>query len=306
MLLTCNQDTLQVLSLASPLTEEARRFMCAIPNLRQLGVFIRGPTLLPPVALPDLRYIYIDWDSGRDWLQGLRGATIGKLRTVILFPNSRSAQIDGFLEEFESVALTTSLPDTLSKLEFRTLQSWTPSYPSLLVFKKMQVLEIQFSCHNGCSSTVDDDTVTSLARAMPRLKILQLGGVPCSALTGVTLRGLVTLARHCPQLSKLRIHFQANRSAEVTSTTEPPSLSEPIPGIPQTNCALTDLEVGETPISEQETLAAGLTLLQIFPEIVNIEYKNPQWKSVVEAVELFKQIGGHIHHASKTYLSPLR
>ena len=75
-----------------------------------------------------------------------------------------SAQIGGFLEQFQNVATTTSLQNTLSSFEFRTSQSWSPNYSSLLVFKQTQVLEIQFSCHNGCSSTADDDTVTNLAR----------------------------------------------------------------------------------------------------------------------------------------------
>ena len=306
MLLACNRDTLQGFSVTCPLTEEARRFLYTLPNLRRLWTVVQGQTSLPPLALPNLDVIYIEWDSGRDWLRGFHGATIGKLKTVIFHLMPRSTQIDGFLEEFQSLALSASLQNTLSSFEFRTLQSWSPNYSSLLVFKQMQVLEIQFSCHNGCSSTVDDDIVINLARAMPGLTILRLGGAPCGTLTGVTLGGLVALALRCLQLSKLCVHFQANKLAEATSRTKPPSLSKPIPGVPQTNCALTDLQVGEIPISKQETLAVGLTLLQIFPKIVDIEYIDPQWESVLETIKLFKRIGGHIHHASKRHLLPLR
>ena len=49
----------------------------------------------------------------------------------------------------------------------------------------------------------------SLARAMPKLELLLLGGKPCQTPTGVTLNGLIGLARRCPRLSKLRVHFQA-------------------------------------------------------------------------------------------------
>jgi len=166
----------------------------------------------------------------------------------------------------------------------------------------MTSLEIEFSCYINCSSNVDDDIVIDLAQAMPKLEILQLGRHPCRAVRGVTFKGLIALALHCPQLSKLRVHFQANRLAEATSITEPPSTPDPTAVIPQTNCALTDLQVGETPISESSVLAVGLTLLQIFPKILNIEYISPQWGSVAEMVKLSKRIGGHIHHASKSHL----
>ena len=306
MLLACNRDTLRTLSVTCPLTEEACRFMYTLPNLRHLVTVVKGPTPLPPVALPDLEAICVEWDSGRDWLQGLRGATIGKLEAAIFIPMSGSAQIGGFLEEFQSVALSTSTQHTLSEFIFCSSQSWSPNYSALFIFKQMMRLEIQFPCNNGCSSTVNDDIIIGLAEAMPNLQILQLGGHPCWVPGGVTFEGLIVLASRCLRLSKLRIHFQANRLAEAMSRTEPPSLSEPTPGVPETNCTLTNLQVGEIPISEQESLAVGLTLLQIFPEIVNIEHINPQWKSVVETVKLFKRIGGHVHHASKAYLSPLR
>ena len=141
---------------------------------------------------------------------------------------------------------------------------------------------------------------------MPELEILQLGKPPCRALTGVTFKGLVVLASLCNRLSKLCVHIQANRLAEATSGTEPPFPSEHAAVIPRTNCALKDLQVGETPIQESETLAVGLTLLQMFPEIRNIEYVNPRsnWKSVVETIKLFKRFGGHIEHVRRTCRTP--
>jgi len=306
MLLACNRDTLQTFSVNCPLTKEARRFLCTLPNLRRLRTVVQGPTSLPPLALPELDMFWIEWNSGRDWLQAFRGATIGKLKTAIFCPVSRSSRISGFLEEFESVALTTSAPNTLSALDLYTSQSWSPNYSSLLVFKQMTKLKIEFSCHNGCSSTVDDDVIINLAQAMPGLEILKLGGQPCRAPSDVTFKGLIALALRCPQLSHLRVHFQASSLAEATSRTEPPPLSEPTPGTPQTNCALKVLEVGETPVAEQETLAVGITLLQLFPKIVSIECFNAQWRSVAETIKLFKRISGNIRHASKKHLPPFR
>jgi len=303
-LLACNRDTLRWFLVDSPLTEDARRTLYKLPKLRVLWAIIQGPMLLPRMVLPNLEVIYVRWDSGCDWLQGFRGATIGKLKSILFYPTSESSQIGNFLRQFESVALTTSVQTSLSEFCFQTSQSWVPNYPSLFAFTQMAKLEIQFSCLTGCSSTVDDDIVINLAQAMPRLEILQLGKQPCRAVRGITFKGLITLALHCPRLSKLRVHFQANKLAEATSTTEPPSIPDPTTVIPQTNCALTYLQVGETPISESSALVVGLTLLQIFPKILNIEHANPRWGSVAETIRIFKRIGGHIHHASKSHLPP--
>ena len=175
MLLACNRDTLQGFYVTCPLTEEARGVLYKLQNLLTLRTVIQGPTSLPPVTLPNLEKLYVEWDSGYNWLRGFRGATIESLEAVNFRPMPGSAPIGGFLEEFQSVALTTPLQHTLSEFSFHTLQSWAPNYSSLLIFKQMTKLEIEFSCRNGCSSTVDDDVIISLAQAMPELEILQLG-----------------------------------------------------------------------------------------------------------------------------------
>ena len=55
---------------------------------------------------------------------------------------------------------------------------------------------------------VDDDIVSNLLRAIPKLKILGLGDDPGRQFTfGVTEKGLLALAHHCPDLYLLRIHF---------------------------------------------------------------------------------------------------
>jgi len=100
---------------------------------------------------------------------------------------------------------------------------------------------------------------------MPKLEILRLGETPCSALTDVTLKGLVALACHCVQLSELRIHLQAGKLVEAATSTEPPRPTENAAVIPRTNCALTNLQVGEAPIRRRVASVVALTLLQVFP-----------------------------------------
>lgn len=299
MLLACNINTLQLLSVDSPLTEDARGIVYRLPRLYSLSVLIQGPISLPPVELPCLETICVEWDTGYDWLEGFRGVKIRKLESITLRPSTGPDQIHGFLEEFQSVALSISAQETLSEFSFYTSESWSPNYSSLFAFKRLVKLEVEFSCHHSCSSTVDDDTVVNLAEAMPGLKVLRLGGPPCRAGGGVAFKGLVALALRCPRLSELCVHLQAHKLADATHRSSPPGSAAILP---RTECALTDLQVGSTRISDQATLAVGLCLLQIFPEIVNIKYSNSLWKKVVDVIRLSRQIGGHIHHASKMRL----
>jgi len=248
------------------------------------------------MELPSLIKIELEYDDGRNWLQGFRGAILGKLVSVTFHALSGSAPIGGFLEEFQSVALASSLQNTLSYFAFRTCQPWHPKYSSLLIFKQLRRLEIDFCCDTACSSNVGDGVIINLAQAMPKLEILQLGKEPCHAITGITLKGLVALACNCPNLSKLCVHLRAWDLAEAVTNQEVPGPCGCTTTVSKTNCALTSLQVGKIPIREQDVFMVALILIQVFPQITNIEYSNHQWRKVPETIRLIKQIGGRIHH----------
>ena len=106
---------------------------------------------------------------------------------------------------------------------------------------------------------------------MPKLRYLKLGDEPCGELgRGVTAKGLVALALHCPDLEYLCIHFQ------VASLSAPPAS----PGIGRNaessgswvGCALTTFEVGKMQVEEESALVVALTLFRIFPQIENINF----------------------------------
>ena len=271
-----NWDTLRYLSVDSPLTEQACEVIFKLPNLYMLSAVIERDTSLPLVVLLNLINLTINEDHDYDWLQGFRGATLGKLAYVTF--NSESESIGDILEAFESIALTTSIPETLSIFRFYTSLPWRPNYRSLLPFTMLKRLTVEFSCEDGCSSTIDDDIITDVARAMPGLKLLRLGD-PCQTPTGVTAKGLTALARYCPHLSTLRIHFQ------VASLVDAP----PIPGVtpggkPIIPCALTELDVGRIPLPEESVLVVTLTLLRIFPSIHSVGCSEKGWREVGDAI----------------------
>ena len=287
MLLASNRGTLRSFHVDSPLTEEAREAIYNLPDLCGLSVVIEKDTLLPPLVFPNVVDLIIEWDHDGDWLRVLHRAELGKLETATF--HSGSEQLGNFLETFQRVALAASAQNTLSEFYFHTSRSWNPNYPSLHPFTQLTSLVIESSCSDGCSSTVDDDVIVDLARTMPKLENLALCDDPCDRIrTGVTAKGLVALAHHCPDLYSLQIHFQ------VASLSTPPAnggiTSNGRPTALRRDCALTGFEAGETPMPEESVLVVAMTLARIFPRINYIHYADENWEKVMDAICLSREI----------------
>ena len=280
-LVTATRGTLRSFRVDCPLTQEATEILYKSPHLCEARTVIDGPILLPPMELPNLTRMDIKFYHRRGWLQGFLGASLRKL--VWLSFRSESDSLSGFLEAFERVALTTSIPTTLSTFMFHTTHSWRPNYRSLLRFTHLTRLDIEFSCTPGCSSTIDDDIVTDLARALRKLEFLSLGGPPCGASTGVTVKGLCALAHYCPHLGYLRIHFQI-------PTFDPPETPILASSKPRESCALTLLDVGHTQVPEESMLVVALILLRIFPDLEDISYSHIGWEKVATAIYGSKEV----------------
>ena len=279
MALVTNRNTLQEFHVDSPLTDEGSKVVYKLPNLFNLSVVIERETSLPSVSLPNLTGITITCGNEDDWPRLFHGATFGKLKSVQFL--LQSEEIGDFLGAFERAAFSSSIQTTLLELHIFTIHSWNPNCSSLLSFTQLVDLDIEFSCNGECSSSVDDDIVISLSQAMPKLTVLRLGYNPCrEPTTGVTTKGLVALALHCPKLSILRVHFQV-ASLSAPHATEPTGL--------RTDCALKELVVGEMPVSEESALVVALTLLWIFPRIERIDFTDKGWEKVEDAIHLSKR-----------------
>jgi len=289
LLLDINQNTLQQLRVDSPLTTEASEVIYKLPNLCDLSVVIKRETPLPPALLPNLTDLTISCDNEGDWPQLFHGATLGKLKSVTFYPQSE--QIGDFLEAFERVALSSSVQNTLSKFSLSASFPGSPNYYSLLPFTQMEDLEIEFSCDDGCSSKVDDDIIIKISQAMPKLRALRLGDVPCRQFTtGVTTKGLMALAHHCRSLACLRIHFQVASLCIPPATPEMGPYADSSPS--WTSCDSLDLMVGEIPVPEESELMVALTLLRIFPRITIIYSDDEGWRKVDDAIYDSGQIVG--------------
>jgi len=283
MLLAANRNTLQKFDVNSPLTEEACEAVYTLPNLCQLSVHIERETSLPSASLPNLTELTIDCEDEGDWPRLFQGATFGKLESVTFHP--RSEEIGDFLGAFERVALSSSMQNTLSRFHVSAPYPWNPNYSSLLPFTQLVNLNIGFSCEDGCASRVDDDMIIDLSRAMPKLQLLKLGYEPCrESTTGVTAKGLLALALHCPNLYYLNIHFQ------VAGLIAPPpagpgiSISDTETTGSWTGCALKCFVAGETEVPEESALVMAFTLLRIFPRIDSINATAQGWEEIEDAI----------------------
>ena len=300
MLLVCNQVSLRFFYVDCPLTEEAREVVYRLPNLSGLWTVIKGDIPLPPVALPDLTTLDLQYGDHLDWLQGFRGASLENLESVSF--RSESERIGDFLGAFESVALTTSAQNTLSSFEFHTSRSWSPNYFSLLSFKQLEILDIMDVCGEDCSSRVNDDVITALAQAMPKLEVLHLGNMPCGyPAVGATVHGLIALASRCPNLSKLRIHFRGDTLVDAATSAGTTFLPIGELVVPRQECALTSLDVGCIRIPLQSVEEITLLLLQIFPRILVIDNCNPEWEIVTRNIEEFRRLGTFVRHIGQPH-----
>ena len=288
MLLASSRNTLRSVYVDSPLTEKACKAIYKHPDLHELSVVVERGASLPSAVLPNLTNLVVKYDHDGDWLPLFRGATLGRLEVVSFY--NRSKRIGDFLEAFERVALAASIQNTLSQFYLYTSGSWNPNYSSLLPFTHLAYLVIEFSCDDGCSSRVDDDTITNLGRAMPKLDTLRLGDSPCHGIpTGATAKGFMVLADHCPDLRTLCVHFQ------VASLSAPPAVGGMIPNAGPTggrrDCGLTDLEVGGISVAEGSVLAVAQTLVRIFPRIERFTGNaDESWEEVMDTIRFSRLI----------------
>jgi len=296
MLLATNRNTLQKFLVDSPLTHEANEVILKLSTLCSLSVVIDRETSLSSMSLPNLTEVEITSDEG-DWPRLFHGATLGRLDFVAFSFSPQSKEIGDFLQAFERVALTSSAQNTLSVFRLSTPPSWNLNFSRLLPFTQLVDLKVESPCKDGCSSKVDDDMIIDISRAMPKLRELTLGDEPCGdSTTGVTAKGLMALALHCPDLRYLCIHFQV--ASLSVSPTSPGVIHNAEPTTPWTSSGLTILKAGEIPVPEESALTVALTLLRIFPRIDTIDFIDGGWEEVEGAIRLSRRIPNYSgkHH----------
>ena len=129
----------------------------------------------------------------------------------------------------------------------RTLPARRPNYRSILRFRQLEQLTVESSCGHDCTSTIADDIVIRLARAMPKLEYVWFGNSPCKTPTGVTAKGFR------PSLIIFRV-FLVFQVPGLDTSEIPQVTSGGGPTIPREDCALACLRAGDTHVPEETTL----------------------------------------------------
>jgi hypothetical protein len=129
-------------------------------------------------------------------------------------------------------------------------------FEPLMKFTNMESISIETECS---IADFDDETLEAMATSWPNLRHLYLTNSWGESFPSrCTLRGLLRLGKHCPNLMTLRIVFQA--SAEVCWNGRP--------GGGVVNEHMEELEVVQSPITDPRAVASFLS--DIFPRLTSI------------------------------------
>ena len=102
--------------------------------------------------------------------------------------------------------------------------------------------------------------------------------------------------------SELRIHFQATTLVEAAdNVTTPPPSDEPV--TPRECCALTELEVGETPLPAGSGSTVARMPLQIFPCIFTVKFTSREWEDVAGIINDFRRFETLVHPIGEVHQS---
>ncbi|KAJ7159371.1 hypothetical protein C8R43DRAFT_882023 [Mycena crocata] len=124
----------------------------------------------------------------------------------------------------------------------------------------------QVCIESGVGFDLDDNTVSDMACAWPRLVLLRLVASAGNVRSRVTLRGLRAFAQHCPRLESLEMVFDASA---VTST-------ESVSGHIASNHNLRTLFTHHCPITAP--LPVSHFLSEMFPRLTSIQTKRTGWE----------------------------
>jgi len=184
-----------------------------LPALRVLEMHIpKVPGPVPWDILPSLEYLNFTLDKPPDVMDLLGNLRKSKLRRFALmcpYPTSKGDRArlvrffdgSGLYNSVHSFSWVPRLYGAPPTWEFVT---------TLSPFASMQALNLSALCGRTCHFNFRHEHVIELSRWMPRLRELYFGGPPCAVgglTTDIGYHTLAALARNCPNLSLLSIHF---------------------------------------------------------------------------------------------------
>ena len=300
LLLKCNPDKLLYFHVDSALSVEAFIHATQLPNLEAFTFRAHTTELgipLPTSTFPSLRSLdVITVNTDSPLLQAIT--------------HIQSTTFTGLRLEFPAATVGTFLPATLATLRPRGLHqtltrlSITPegdfnldgaALRPLLFLNQLTMLEVWLHCSQGqCPYKLSDENLEALVKAMPKLKSLCLGSIPCSHPANTTLKSLVSIAKYCKYLDELVIHTNVETIIagvpQYDNWGEDRTLEALNPTL--VGCPLRNIIFGPCfiPGEQRGAVTFALTLLRLFPSLVRATAfhptpeTDPQWELVDDVI----------------------
>ena len=284
-LLDKSSETIRSVALDGGLSTAFIDRLFQLRNLRSLEIELPSiPISSPEVVLPSLKKLAIRYRDDVPWFHILKKIPNPALRDL------EATFLDDSLTHIQT--LTSSLIHANKKQTLTRLQcSWEKLTPltverlrSVFPLERLTTLNLLPRCIEGrCGVQLEDSIICELAKALPRLKSLKLGGVPCKVFTpNVTIESLAALSTNCVDLDFLQLHFDANKLVSSGSYTDYQSRTF--------TSRLRTLSVGSQPLpsDNKNIILIAFALIRIFPHVEELSHAEGAWKQVKLGIGLLR------------------
>jgi len=240
-----------------PLSDAAINHLLHLPHLHTWHIEGPPPSYSPlslPPVFPPLTEFTLGGDATRGWFSLFERLERSASATQGMAPLSKVK------ESLESLDIE-NLPGSIIDASFTS---------TIQIFWNLVHLGVEGPCHDGrnngqCTFKLNNDNVTDLAVALPRLEYLLLGHPCFEKVCATTVACLLPMSVHCTKLQEVEIHFNTTNIVEDFKNILADPQFQELHSLPK--CTLSCLNVAQTPLTLDEPgfeiVANGI--VDIFP-----------------------------------------
>ena len=262
---------------SSPLVRDILR----LPQLQELVMHVpKVPGPLPSEIIPSLKSLTFSLHDPLDILKLLGNLRETKLLNFVLhcpYPRSRG-EVNALADFFESSGLYDSLRFFVWKPPSDGEAFTWPFATIFQPFANLQALQLDINCHLTCCFRFSHDHVVKISQWMPRLRDLNFGGSPCpygGNNANIGYKTLAVLARNCPNLRLLSIHFDIRTFGPANWQVEP-----------NPNVTLWDVGATVLPGDPETRTIIALAVAKLFPKVTFVGTAPEKWADISEELEM--------------------
>ena len=269
---------LEAIGSVAPLSDDAMAHLIRLPYLRTLH--IEGP---PPPYSASLLTLELPALKGCSFGEGAADGWVSLLK-----------RLEGGVPDAKSTTPLFRMKESLRHLKIQDPDGLVidGSFASLIrTFRNLVQLDVDVYCGDAvkedrCTFLANDDDVTKLTAALPRLVALLLGH-PCSHNTcATTVACLLPISVHCVELERLEIHLNTTDIAgDFRNVLEEPRFQK-LRHFPRS--PLLVLNVFNTPLALEgpDKLVVATGLVDAFPSLLKVDGGRRSWDDLSEMLPI--------------------